>query len=232
MVMSLVEIIVLNEEDGRTAEFFGADRLELVSAIGEGGLTPSFGTIKTVVQSVKIPVMVMVRPHSKSFVYRKDEWDAIKENIKIIRELGAAGIVFGALTEKLNVDFELLTMVLEEAKELSVTFHRAIDESNPLEIYQSLCQSQYQVERILTSGGKSVALAGIETLKGMVKESQQSPNSPIIMPGSGLSINNIGYIHNIVQAQEYHFGSAVRIDGSFRNLINGAEIKRIKDSLQ
>ncbi|MCL6572127.1 MAG: copper homeostasis protein CutC [Bacillus sp. (in: Bacteria)] len=230
--MSLVEIIVLNEEDGRTAEAYGADRLELVSAIDEGGLTPSFGKIKMVVQSVEIPVMVMVRPHSYSFVYQKEEWNSIKEEIKIIQELGAAGIVFGALTNKQTVDFELLAMVKEEAKELSVTFHRAIDETDPLVIYKALCQSPYHVDRILTSGGKPVALAGIENLKSMVIESQQAINSPIIMPGSGLSLNNIGYIHNVVQAQEYHFGSAVRFDGNFSNPIDGDELQRIKDTLQ
>jgi copper homeostasis protein len=232
MKMSLVEIIVLNEEDGRTAEAFGADRLELVSAIGEGGLTPSFGTIKKVVQSVEIPVMVMVRPQSYSFVYRKEEWDSINEDIKIICELGAEGIVFGALTDKQTVDFELLAMVVEEAKGLSVTFHRAVDESDPLAIYQSLCQSGFHVDRILTSGGKPMALAGIETLKSMVKESQETLNRPIIMPGSALTMNNIGHIHNIIQATEYNIGSDVRIDGSFRNRIDGNGIQRNKDALQ
>ena len=166
--MSKVEIIVLNGEDARTAEAYGADRLELVSAIAEGGLTPSYGIIKTVVESVKIPVMVMVRPHSYSFVYRKDEWDAIRQDIKVIKELGAAGIVFGALTEKQTVDFDMLSMVLEEAKGLSITFHRAIDETDSLEVYKSLCQSPYHVNRILTSGGKPTVQEGLYSLKRMM----------------------------------------------------------------
>lgn len=72
--MSKIEAIVLNEEDAKTAEAYGADRLELVSAIAEGGLTPSYGTIKQVVKSVQIPVMVMVRPHSYHYNYQQSEW--------------------------------------------------------------------------------------------------------------------------------------------------------------
>ncbi|MEH7351986.1 copper homeostasis protein CutC [Neobacillus drentensis] len=226
--MSKVEIIVLNGEDARTAEANGADRLELVSAIAEGGLTSSYGIIKTVVESVKIPVMVMVRPHSYSFVYRKDEWDAIREDIKVIKELGAAGIVFGALTEKQTVDFDLLSMVLEEAKGLSITFHRAIDETDSLEVYKSLCLSPYHVNRILTSGGKPKVQEGLDSLKRMMEESQKSGDRPTILPGSGLSANNIANIHEQLKAAEYHFGSAVRIGGDFRNRINGDEIQKIK----
>ncbi|WP_066072604.1 copper homeostasis protein CutC [Neobacillus soli] len=226
--MSKVEIIVLNQEDAKTAEACGADRLELVSAIAEGGLTPSYGTIKTVVESVKIPVMVMIRPHSYSFVYRQDEWDAIREDIKIVHELGAAGIVFGALTKQHTVDFDIIAMVLEEAQGLSITFHRAIDQANSLEIYKSICQSPYHIDRILTSGGKPTVSEGLTPLKAMLAESRKTPNQPIIMPGSGLTSRNIGSVHEQLQADEYHFGSAVRIDGEFRNRINGDEIKKIK----
>ncbi|CRK82026.1 copper homeostasis protein CutC [Neobacillus massiliamazoniensis] len=227
--MSLVEIIVLNDEDARIAEANGADRLELVSAMGEGGLTPSFGTIKTVVNAVNIPVMVMVRPHSYSFVYGKQEWMAIREDIRVIRELGAAGIVFGAITEKKAIDFDMLAMVLEEAKGLDVTFHRAIDQPNALTLYQMLCQSPFKVNSVLTSGGEPTAMEGIETLQRMIKESQHSSNYPVIMPGSGLSPANIETIHQELHASEYHFGSAVRIDGDFRNPIQGDKIRRIKD---
>ncbi|WP_462410577.1 copper homeostasis protein CutC [Neobacillus sp. Marseille-QA0830] len=225
--MSLVEVIVLNQEEARTAEAHGADRLELVSAMSEGGLTASYGTIKTVVQSVTIPVMVMVRPHSFSFVYRKHEWDAMKEDIKVIRELGAAGIVFGANTEQKTVDYELLEMVLEEAKGLSVTFHRAIDEVDSLAICKSLCDSPFKIDRILTSGGQPTVPNGLDTLQKMIEVSQKT-NGPIIMPGGGLNADNIGYIHKQLQASEYHFGSAVRLDGNFKNPIRGDVIQTIK----
>lgn len=227
--MSKVEIIVMNQEDAKMAEAYGADRLELVSAMSEGGLTPSYGTIKTVVQSVNIPVMVMLRPHSFSFVYEKAEWAAIKENIKINRELGTAGIVFGALTKEKRLDKEIIAMVLKEAKGLSVTFHRAIDEAaDPLGIYQSLLESPFPVNRILTSGGKPTVSEGIETIKRMIEGSKKQPNPITIMPGSGLTLSNIGFIHQHLQAAEYHFGSAVRKEGDFRKQLDGDKIQKIK----
>jgi copper homeostasis protein len=225
--MSLLEVIALNREDAIRAEAYGADRLELVSAIGEGGLTPSYGTIKTVVSSVSIPVMVMVRPHSYSFTYTKEEWQTIREDIKAVQDLGAAGIVFGAITDKKTIDFDLLAMVLEEARGLSVTFHRAIDEANTWENYLALRQSPNYVDRVLTSGGKVNVPAGIETIRAMVKESRQNPSSPLIMPGAGLSLANIAAVHEQLHADEYHFGSAVRAEGQFPNPIEEEKIKRI-----
>ena len=227
--MSLIEIIALNAEDARVAESFGADRLELVSAMAEGGLTPSYGTIKNVVNSVSIPVMVMVRPHSFSFHYRKEEWETFREDIKAIRNLGAAGIVFGATTDRQNIDFELLDMVLEEAKGLQVTFHRAIDEGDSLSLYKLLCQSGHKIDRVLTSGGKPTVTEGIETIQSMIEESYKTATNPIIMPGSGLNLDNITYIHNQIHAAEYHFGSAVRKEGKFYNPIQGDKIKRISE---
>jgi copper homeostasis protein len=226
--MSKIEVIVLNEEDAKMAEAYGADRLELVSAISEGGLTPSYGTIKRVTNSVKIPVMVMIRPHSFSFVYRKEEWKVIREDIKVARELGAAGIVFGALTEEKSVDFELLSMVVEEARGLSVTFHRAIDETNPLKHYHELCRSPYSIDRVLTSGGKPTVIEGVDILHHLVQESLNGTEKPGILPGSGLTINNIEMIHQRLQAGEYHFGSGLRKERDFRNAIDGEVLQKVK----
>jgi copper homeostasis protein len=226
--MSKIEVIVLNEEDAKIAEAYGADRLELVSAISEGGLTPSYGTIKRVTNSVDIPVMVMIRPHSFSFVYRKEEWEVIKEDIKVVRELGAAGIVFGALTEEKSVDFELLSMVVEEARGLSITFHRAIDESNPIKQYHALCRSPQKIDRVLTSGGKPTVSEGLDMLHNLVKDSMNGTEKPVILPGSGLTINNIELIHQRLQAEEYHFGSGLRKERDFRQSIDGELLQKIK----
>ncbi len=224
-----MEVIVLNERDAKMAEAYGADRLELVSAIGEGGLTPSYGVIKRIVNCVNIPVMVMIRPHSHSFVYQKEEWEAIREDIKIVRELGAAGIVFGALTEEGSVDFSILEMAVKEAGSMSITFHRAIDESQPLEIYKSLCNSLLKINQVLTSGGKPNVMEGLNTLRNLVEDSVNGPEKPVIMPGSGLDINNIEFIHETLQAPYYHFGSGVRTNGDFRHSINGNILQKIKE---
>ncbi|MCT6924733.1 copper homeostasis protein CutC [Metasolibacillus sp.] len=229
--MSKIEAIVLNEEDAKTAEAYGADRLELVSAIAEGGLTPSYGTIKQVVKSVQIPVMVMVRPHSYHYNYQQSEWATLLEDIRIIKELGAAGIVFGALTTKNTIDFELLSKVIEEADGLAITFHRAIDEANTLDLYKALCQSSYHVHQILTSGGQRTVPEGLTTLHALIQHASKQLNPPMIMPGAGLNVHNIASVHEVLQAQFYHFGSGIHKEGSFAQAIDVQALSQIKNIL-
>ncbi|GLC87301.1 copper homeostasis protein CutC [Lysinibacillus piscis] len=230
--MGKLEVIVLNAEDAKMAEAYGADRLELVTAIGEGGLTPSYGTVKQVINSVKIPVMVMLRPHSYSYQYHQEEWATMKEDLHMIRGLGAAGIVFGALTKDTKIDFQMLGQVMEELGDLSITFHRAIDEEHTEALYQSLCQSPYRINQVLTSGGQQTAVEGLATIQSLVQYSSQSPNYPLVMPGSGLNVHNIDMVHQALQAPYYHFGSGVRKEGDFGQMIDGNILTKIKEMIK
>ncbi|MFS0861858.1 copper homeostasis protein CutC [Fredinandcohnia sp. 179-A 10B2 NHS] len=228
----LLEIIVQNVEDARTAEEHGANRLELVTAMSEGGLTPSFGVIKEVVKSVSIPVHVMIRPHAYSFMYSEEDKRVILEDIQACKELNAAGIVFGSLDENGNIDEGLLLKVIEAAGDMKITFHRAIDESRDIiESYRVLQKYSGSVQTILTSGGKPTALAGAENLQKMLMMSKEKP-SPTIMPGSGLSLNNIRVVHEKLNATEYHFGSAVRFNGKFSESIDGSIIEKIRKEIE
>lgn len=91
----LIEFIAVTVEDAKLIERSGADRIELVSGLTEGGITPSYGLIEKVVNSVNIPVNVMVRPHAQSFCYSEDDITIMKNDIRIIRSIGANGVVFG-----------------------------------------------------------------------------------------------------------------------------------------
>ncbi|SCZ08155.1 CutC family protein [Paenibacillus polysaccharolyticus] len=124
-----LEVIAVDAVDAQAAEQGGADRIELVSAMNEGGLTPSYGQIEQVVSKVSIPVYVMIRPHSRSFCYSADDLRAMIQDIRVARELGAAGIVIGALTDEGEVDRSFLQTCLLSAQGMGVTFHRAIDSS-------------------------------------------------------------------------------------------------------
>ncbi|WP_099353830.1 copper homeostasis protein CutC [Fredinandcohnia onubensis] len=226
----LVEIIVQDAVDARMAEEHGANRLELVTAMTEGGLTPSYGIIKDVVQAVSIPVHVMIRPHGYSFTYSEDDKRVILEDINVCKELGATGIVFGSLTESGEIDEAFLEKVIEAADGMKITFHRAIDEAKDIiEAYKTLQKYSDSIQTVLTSGGAPKALEGVENLKTMLALAKKP--SPVIMPGSGLSHNNIVELHEKVHATEYHFGSAVRINGKFSEPINGNTIKTIKELL-
>lgn len=124
-----LEVIAVDAADAQAAEQGGADRIELVSAMSEGGLTPSYGQIEQVVSRVSIPVYVMIRPHSRSFCYSADDLQVMTQDIYVARELGAAGIVIGALTREGEVHRSFLQACLLSAQGLGVTFHRAIDSS-------------------------------------------------------------------------------------------------------
>lgn len=230
--MMQVEFIVLNSQDAIEAEKKGADRLELVSAIGEGGLTPSYGTIKQVLGSVSIPVYIMVRPHSNNFYYDESDFKIIKEDIKQIIALGGKNIVFGALNEDDSINEDMLKQVIEIAPEAEITFHRAFDETfSVMDAYQTLVKYKDHVKSILTSGGKDNCLLGKESLCKLVEESKKE-NGPVIMPGAGLSTLNIKEIHSIVQADQYHFGKAVRKDQLFANGFDQSVISEIQHILK
>jgi len=205
----MLEIIASTVEEAVAAEQAGADRIELVSALSEGGLTPSYGLIRQVVSTVEIPVHVLVRPHSKSFVYSKSDEETIITDIDLIRELGAAGIVVGSLTSDGRVDEGFLGRIIKHKGELSLTFHRAIDSSRDILEAAEVLADFPEVDRILTSGGQATALEGKETIARLIEEHPDL----IILPGSGITLENAEALIEATKASELHVGSAVLQDG-------------------
>lgn len=135
----LVDVITQNVEDTLQAQRLGADWVELVSARSEGGLTPSYGTVKRVLREVSIPLQIMVRPHNYGFVYSKKDWLTMEEDISIIRELGGDRIVIGAITNDGEIDKAFLEKVIKHAPDFDITFHRAFDRVRcPVPSYQTL----------------------------------------------------------------------------------------------
>ncbi|MEK3888658.1 copper homeostasis protein CutC [Bacillus sp. FSL K6-3431] len=227
----IIEVIIQNELEAIQAEEYGADRLELVSAISEGGLTPSYGTLKRVLRSTQLPVQIMIRPHSYGFLYNDADWEVMKEDISLIRELGGTGIVFGALNSDNTVDEQLLENVINHAPDLDITFHRAFDEVASLETaYKTLTNYKQHVRRILTSGGKASCVDATKELKWLVDQSRLT-EGPAILPGSGLSHENLATIHQVVGAGEYHFGSGVRLDKAFNNELSKISMNQIRNTL-
>ncbi|HCV53354.1 MAG TPA: copper homeostasis protein [Exiguobacterium sp.] len=208
----MLEIIASTVEEAVAAEQAGADRIELVSALSEGGLTPSYGLIRQVVSTVEIPVHVLVRPHSKSFVYSKSDEETIITDIDLIRELGAAGIVVGSLTADGRVDEGFLGRIIKHKGELSLTFHRAIDSSRDIFEAAEVLADFPEVERILTSGGQATALEGKETIARLIADYPDL----IILPGSGITLENAEALLEATKASELHVGSAVLQDGAIQ----------------
>lgn len=226
----MLEIIVQNQRDVREAVKLGASSLEFVSAISEGGLTPSYGAMKQVYETATVPVFTMIRPHSFSFVYDETDFDIIQEDIKQVLALGQHQIVFGALHEDGRINEEMLERVLSISPDLEMTFHRAFDEIEDQRTAYRTLAAYEQVKWILTSGGKPTCTEGKDRLRELILLSKEL-QGPRILPGSGLNAENIGELHPILQANQYHFGSAVRKDSSFAKGFDEKEIKKIMDSL-
>ncbi|MEZ4792055.1 MAG: copper homeostasis protein CutC [Gelidibacter sp.] len=182
-----LEICASNYQSAINAEKAGADRIELCSELAIGGVTPSFGLIKQVLEAVKIPVFVLVRPRSGNFTYSDEEFDIMKKDIELCRDLGCAGIVSGILNADDSVDVERTKKLVELSKPLYFTFHRAFDWTpNPYEALEHLIK--LNVDRILTSGQESSAKKGIFVLQQLKKLANGRLK---ILPGGGINPNNV-----------------------------------------
>lgn len=230
MVQVLLEVIATCMEDARKAEEGGADRIELITAITEGGLTPGIGLIQETVHKIHIPVHVMVRPHSRSFVYGTDDVDTMIAEIKAIRRAGAAGVVFGVLTEDGAIDEQTLSTLLAHTGDMQVTFHRAFDElKDPLAGLAILKQYE-SITRILTSGGQKPAPEAIPQIRKLVESTRGSHIK--ILAGHGLIPEGILHFIEQTGVEEVHFGSAVRLKRAGLCPIDLRAVRRLADSLK
>lgn len=222
----LLEVIATSVRDVIAAERSGADRIELITGMLEGGLTPSYGLIEAAVRVTKIPVQVMIRPHSYSFCYDRLDVAAMITDIRMVKQLGAAGVVFGALTEDRCLDLEVMARLLEEAEGLSVTFHRAFDEVRDVQEALDELDKFKQIDRILTSGGKASVLEAVQEMKHLVAWSQKT--SIQILAGSGLTLASLPAFAAETGVQEVHFGKGVRKNGDPLGEIDPVTIHQIK----
>lgn len=202
-----LEVIVERLKDAIDAERYGANRLELVSAISEGGLTPSVGLIESVCESVSIPVQVMLRPHAESFVYDGDDRKVIMKDLERIKHTHAQGIVFGCLKEDGTIDETLLKQIIKHKGHLQVTFHRAVDEAR--DYFQAInTLLNHDIDTILTSGGLDTAYVGRENLRS-IKEKLEKRDVELLA-GKGLNVDTIDALYQKTGIDHVHVGSGVK----------------------
>lgn len=210
-----IEVIVLSAQDACQAEAAGADRLELVSDMAQGGLTPSVDVMRAVVRQCRVPVMVMLRPHARSFIYDDADMREVREAMAMVHGMGAHGVVFGALTPHGDIDTARLEQVLRWADGLPLTFHRAFDAArDPAQAFGVLGAYRGAVAQLLTSGAAPTAEQGAALLRQLVQRWQQGEGvEPLV--GSGVHAGNLGALHYRIGARQYHVGSGARVDGRF-----------------
>ncbi len=188
----ILEICANSYQSAVNAEIASAHRIELCSEISVGGITPSLGLLKKVLQSLTIPVHVLIRPRSGNFTYSDKEFEIMKENIRLCKDLGCAGIVSGVLHEDNSIDLKRTKELIELSKPMSFTFHRAFDiVSKPKEALLQLIA--LGVHRLLTSGQQEKAEDGIDLLLELQKLAK---NKLTILPGSGINSENCIHFKN------------------------------------
>ncbi|MBO0591797.1 copper homeostasis protein CutC [Cellulophaga sp. E16_2] len=182
----LIEICANSLESAVNAEKAGADRIEFCLELGLGGITPSFGMLKTIREHISIPVHVLVRPRSGDFYFSDFEFEGMLKDIELCRELGFDGIVSGVLTQNFSLDLRRTALLVKEASGLCFTFHRAFDwVVDPLLVLRQL--EDLGVQRILSSGQQRTALQGIELLSDL----KSMASNCAIMPGGGVNLANV-----------------------------------------
>jgi copper homeostasis protein len=196
----VMEVCVDSVESAVNAERGGAARVELCSNLMEGGTTPSLGMLRVVKREVKIPVFVMIRPRGGDFLYSESEYQVMSEDLKVLKENGADGVVFGILTPDGGIDMLRSRDLIALARPLPVTFHRAFDMvQDPFQSLEDLME--LGVDRVLTSGHDSSALEGLPVLESLVEQAQGEIR---VVPGGGVNERNVKRILEGSGAKEFH----------------------------
>jgi copper homeostasis protein len=198
----LLEISVETVEAAAAAERGGADRIELCADLSVGGVTPSVELLLATRKKILLPIFSMVRPRGGDFVYTAEEFRSMKRDIDVARELRMDGVVLGILTADNQVDIARTRQLVDLARPLPTTFHRAFDECPDLEkaledviLTGSAC--------ILSSGGAPTAAEGSATLRKLV---QLAGDRIVILPGAGTNSVNIRKLARETHAREFHSG--------------------------
>ncbi|WP_299579212.1 copper homeostasis protein CutC [uncultured Sunxiuqinia sp.] len=198
------EACIENFTQALAAQQAGANRVELCENLAVGGTTPSYGTIKACMEKLSIPPFVMIRPRGGDFVYSEEELEIMQEDIDRCKELGVPAVVFGLLTADGEIDVANTRMLVERARPMQVTFHKAFDElANPLAGIDTLVE--LGVDRLLTSGTKATAKEGTEILNQLIERA----NGKLTIVAAGkVTRDNLADLSQTIQTTEFH-GKAI-----------------------
>jgi copper homeostasis protein len=204
--MMKLEICVDSVESAVAAEIGGAQRVELCSALAEGGLTPSLGLIRAVRSRIGIGVHVMIRPRGGDFFYSDEELAVMRDDIRYAAQIGADGVVLGLLTADGEVDVEgtrelvNLARHARPAQPMQVTFHRAIDMARDMEAaLEDVVQTG--ADRILTSGAAQSAIHGTDCVASLVRTAGSRIG---VMVCGGVRPENVQQIAHATGADQFH----------------------------
>lgn len=219
-----LEIACFNLESALIAQENGADRVELCAGIEVGGTTPNFEIVKQAREKLSIDLYVMIRPRGGNFVYSDEEFQLMQADIVALKQLNVDGFVFGILKEDQTINYEQNKLLVDLAKPLPCTFHRAFDEViNPFQALEQLIDCGFKT--ILTSGQAQNVMEGINRLTELVTKAN---NRITIMPGGGLRSTNIETMQQNTKAIFYHSSAITDVS----EMASATEVQALKTKLQ
>jgi copper homeostasis protein len=196
----IFEVCANSLQSALAAQQGGADRIELCAQLETGGITPSAALINLAAKLLTIPVFVLIRPRSGDFVYNDTDFNLMKEDIIIAKEFGVSGVVIGILKPDGNIDIERTAELVQMARPMQVTFHRAFDRArDPLTALEDVIKTG--ADRILTSGQARSALMGKSLLKTLV---EKAAGRITILAGAGINPENISEVIKFAGVKEVH----------------------------
>jgi copper homeostasis protein len=224
----LLEISVETVDAALAAEDGGADRIELCANLLLGGVTPSEELMRAVRERLQIPIFVMIRPRGGDFVCSEAEFAAMKSAIAAAKKHGMDGVVLGILREDRRVDVPRTLELVELARPVPTTFHRAFDESVDLRLaLEDVIQTG--AKRILTSGGAKNAFEGASMLAGLLAA---AGDRITIIPGAGINSSNIAQVAKVTGAREFHSGLSSALPYGSRDYEEfEAEVRKLTNAL-
>jgi copper homeostasis protein len=212
MMPVTVEICVEGADGLVAAQEAGADRVELCASLLEGGITPSIGMVRAALAVAKIPFHVIIRPRGGDFLYSDVEFQSMLEDVRAMKALGVAGVVIGCLTPEGTIDEARTRALVDAAKPMKVTNHRAFDMTRDVdEAIEALVRCG--VDRVLTSGQADTAEQGVPAMARSVAAAKGRIR---IMACGGLDAANIADIYRRTGVDDVHFAAPKTIDGGMR----------------
>ncbi len=207
-----LELCVYSIESALEAEAGGADRIELCDNPPQGGTTPSYGCIVGARRALKAKLHVIVRPRGGDFLYSAAEFAVMKDDIDACKQMGVHGVVVGILFPDGSVNKVRTRELVERAKPMSVTFHRAFDMTrDPQQALEDIIETG--CSRVLTSGQQPTAMEGKDLIAKLVT---QAGARIIVMPGVAIRENNIAELIRTTKAQEFHTAASKTLESAMQ----------------
>lgn len=204
----ILEVCADSVQSAVSAQEGGADRIELCSGLVIGGLSPSPALFRQVRRYTDLKIRTLLRPRFGDFCYDDYEFQTLKDEVEMFRDLGADGVVIGVLNPDGTLNMEQMKELKDAAGSLKVTLHRAFD------VCRDPCEALEQcaalgIDTILTSGQKSSAWEGRTLLSEL---SEQADGRVEILAGAGINPGIIRKLAEYTGIRAFHMSGKKILD--------------------